>query len=102
MLVKATAGVLALTLVQPLGGRLRRRGLLLANGAASAILVLWGGANVVIGGLVLGGLVTPTTVDVHALRWHVFVWDLWFLVWGVVLALAVADARREPDHTLTA
>ena len=27
-------------------------------------------------------------VDRTALRWHVGVWDLWFLVWGILLALA--------------
>jgi hypothetical protein len=27
-------------------------------------------------------------VDEHALRWHVFVWDLWFLVWGLGLGIA--------------
>jgi hypothetical protein len=28
------------------------------------------------------------------LRWHVFLWDLWFLVWGVALLLAAVRARR--------
>lgn len=92
VLAKAAAGVLALALLRP--PPVRRRGLLLATGAASAVLVLWGGANVVIGGLVLGGAIVPSTpVDEHALRWHVFLWDLWFLVWGALLALAVARAR---------
>jgi hypothetical protein len=36
---------------------------------------------VLVGGLVLVDVITPTgPVDEHALRWHVFVWDLWFLV----------------------
>jgi hypothetical protein len=33
-------------------------------------------------------------VDRTALRWHVGVWDLWFLVWGILLALAAAGYRR--------
>ncbi len=95
ILLKVTAGLLALALLQPRHGRLRRRGVLIASGAASAILVLWGGANVLIGALVLGGVVVPSgAVDEHALRWRVFVWDLWFLVWGIALALAVALHRR--------
>jgi len=54
-----------------------------------------GGANVVVGALVLGGAITSSAdVDRHALRWHVFVWDMWFLVWGLALAVAVAAARR--------
>jgi hypothetical protein len=41
---------------------------------------------VLVGGLVLADLITSTApVDEHALRWHVFVWDLWFLIWGIAL-----------------
>jgi hypothetical protein len=41
------------------------------------------------GGLVLAELITLSApVDEHALRRHVFVWDLWFLVWGMALGLA--------------
>jgi hypothetical protein len=94
-LLKVVAGVLALELLRlPAGGR-RRRVVLVANGAASAILCAWGGANVVAGALVLAGLIAPAAdLDRRALRWHVLVWDMWFLVWGLVLALAVAAARR--------
>jgi hypothetical protein len=28
-------------------------------------------------------------VDRTALWWHVLVWDLWFVVWGVLLGMAV-------------
>jgi hypothetical protein len=89
VMLKATAGGLALALV-----RRRHRAVVLANALAAAVLVAWGGANVVIGGLVLAGVIDPSSpVDQYALRWHVFVWDMWFLVWGVVLALAVRSAR---------
>jgi hypothetical protein len=94
-LLKVAAGILALALVHPRGGRRSRRLVLLANGAASAILCVWGAANVVVGALVLGGAITASgDVDRHALRWHVLVWDMWFLVWGLALAVAVAAARR--------
>jgi hypothetical protein len=33
-------------------------------------------------------------VNRTALRWHAGVWDLWFLVWGILLALAAAGYRR--------
>jgi hypothetical protein len=96
--IKVFAGVLALALRHlPLSGT-RRRLLLIANAAAAVILCAWGGANVAVGALVLGGAITPAgDVDRHALRWHVFLWDLWFLVWGVALALATRSARsRSP------
>jgi hypothetical protein len=51
--------------------------------------------NVIVGALVLGGAITSSAdVDRHALRWHVFVWDMWFLVWGLAPAVAVAAVRR--------
>src|SRR3954452_19279710 len=73
VLLKVAAGILALALVHVRGGGRGRCSLLLANGAASAILCVWGGANVVVGALVLSGAISSSTdVDRHALRWHVF------------------------------
>jgi hypothetical protein len=64
--------------------------------AGSLILVLYGGAAVLAGGLVLADVITPSgPVDRHALRWHVFLWDLWFSVWGVALGLAAWRCSRE-------
>jgi Protein of unknown function (DUF3995) len=95
VVLKIVAGFLALALPHPPADAFRRRALILANGVASAILCSWGGVNVVVGALVLGGAVSPSDdIDRYALRWHVFLWDMWFLVWGVTLALAVAAARR--------
>jgi len=95
VLLKVSAGLLALALLGRVAGRLRRMALLIANGAASAILVMWGGANVLLSGLVLAGVITPDgSVDERSLRWHVFLWDLWFVVWGVLIAVAVVRRRR--------
>ena len=89
VLVKAIGGLLALALVRPWGARIGRRLLVFLGSSASALLVLYGGVYVLVGGLVLGGAITPSQpVDRHGLRWHVFVWDLWFLLWGLALGLA--------------
>jgi len=49
----------------------------------------YGGVLVLVSGLVPADLITPSApVNEHALRWHVFVWDLWFLVWGMAFGLA--------------
>lgn len=95
VVLKVTAGLLVLALLGRGAGRLRRLGLLIANGVASAILLLWGGASVLLSGLVLGGVITPDgSVDERSLRWHVPFWDLWFVVWGVLIAVAVVRNRR--------
>jgi len=50
---------------------------------------------VLVGALVLAGAIDPADpVDEHAMRWHVYVWDMWFLLWG--LALAFAGWRLRP------
>lgn len=68
---------------------------------ASVVLVTWGGVNVLAGALALAGAVSPADgLDERALRWHVFVWDLWFLLWGAALALALMGFRRAKWTTL--
>jgi len=45
---------------------------------------------------VLTGVVSPAgAVDRTALRWHVMVWDLWFLAWGLLLGVAAWHAGRD-------
>ena len=94
-LLKALAGALAVALVRTRRTPRARRPLLVVNALAAALLVLWGGANVAVGALVLTGVLDGAApVDERALRWHVFFWDLWFVAWGLLLAVAVARARR--------
>jgi hypothetical protein len=96
VVAKVVGGLLALALVQPWGKAVPRlRWLLAGAAAASALLVAYGGLNVVAGALVLSNVIHPAgSVDRTALRWHVGVWDLWFLIWGILLALAAAGYWR--------
>lgn len=95
ILVKVAGGLLALALVRPWGNRIQRGFLLPPSVVASLVLVLYGDTEVLAGGLVLAKVITPSgPVDEHALRWHVFVWDLWFLVWGVALGIAARRYHR--------
>ena len=94
-LAKMVGGLLALALGRPWGRMVPRGWLLSASAGASALLVVYGGLNVLLGALVLVGTIHPTgSVDRTALRWHVGVWDLWFLVWGILLALAIVGYWR--------
>jgi hypothetical protein len=94
-LAKVAGGLLALALVRPWGRVVPRGWLHLGSAAVSVLLLVYGGLNVLLGALVLSGIIHPAgSVDRSALRWHVGVWDLWFLVWGILLALAVIGYRR--------
>lgn|SRR5215216_266005 len=87
--LKVVAGVLALALVRPWGRALPRRVLLAAAWGGALLLTLYGGVLVTVEGLVVGGVITPPgPVDWRALRWHLFLWDPWFLVWGLLLGVA--------------
>ena len=94
-LAKLAGGLLALAPVRP-WGRMVPRGWLLAGSArASALLVVYGGLTVLLGELVLLGVIHSSgSVDRTALRWQVGVWDLRFLVWGILLALATVGYWR--------
>jgi hypothetical protein len=50
----------------------------------------------------LAGL-APPFLPSHptALRWHVLLWDLWFLVWGLVLGAAAWHYGRESGPILS-
>jgi hypothetical protein len=95
--LKVAGGLLALALVRPWGRAVPRRLLLGVAWAASMVLTAYGGLLVAVGALVLSGVVRPAgPVDRTALRWHVLVWDLWFLVWGLLLGVAAWHYGRQP------
>lgn len=95
--VKAGGGLLALALIRPWRRAIPRRLLLGCAAGASAVLTGYGGVLVAAGALALAGAVpTGGAADLTALRWHVAVWDLWFLAWGLLLTVATVARWREP------
>ena len=102
--VKVVGGLVALGLARQGLGRGLHRTLLVAGGLGSGLLVVYGGLLVVVGALVLTGVLHPDgPVDRRALTWHVLLWDFWFLLWGLALAVttwrSIASARlaaRQP------
>jgi uncharacterized protein DUF3995 len=92
--LKVGGALLALALVQPWGRRLPRPLLLLLGWGAAALLALYGGVLVAGEALVATGLFRPAHVDWKPLLWHLYVWDMAFLVWGVLLGLAALRYTR--------
>lgn len=86
--LKVAGALLALALVQPWGRRLPRPLLLMLGWGAAAVLTLYGGVLVASEALVATGLVRPAHVDWKPLLWHLYLWDMSFLVWGILFGLA--------------
>jgi len=95
VVLKALGGLLALALGQAWGRRFPRWLLLTAAWGGSAMLTPYGGAQMAGAALVeLGVVHVDGPVDRAALRWHLMLWDLWFLVWGLLLGLAASRYTR--------
>lgn len=62
--------------------------------SAAVILTLYGGILTGVGLLVQTGII-PAAPDANhrALAWHTFLWDPWFLLWGLGLGLALWYSR---------
>jgi Protein of unknown function (DUF3995) len=92
LVAKLAAGGLALALANP--RTQSRRSLTTLGYVGGGGLALYGGILVIAGTLALAGVGDSSGRDEYALRWHVFFWDPWFLIWGVAWVLAAARARR--------
>jgi hypothetical protein len=57
-----------------------------------AVLTTWGLLQTAGSLLLLAGVIESTT-DHRVLAWHAFLWDPWFLVWGLLLAGALLATR---------
>lgn len=92
---KVAVGLVALALVQPWGARLPQQLLRRVALSVSALLIVYGMLQETGVLLALTGVVEPTAGhDRSVLYWRLFLWEPWFLAWGVTLAVpSVAFAR---------
>ena len=68
----------------------------------AAILTTYGLVLTGAGLLVQSGAIAPAaSADHRALAWHVYLWDPWFLLWGVLVTAALIRSR-EPHAARTA
>jgi hypothetical protein len=69
----------------------------------AVVLTLYGLVQTAVGLLVQAGVVSAGAhADRRALRWHAFLWDPWFLVWGLAVTIALIAARPGRHATVTA
>ena len=93
--LKVIAAVLPLLAVGAGAARVRRRYLIRALACVeAAILTVYGLNLTAVGLLVQAGLIgTPASADHRALAWHAYLWDPWFLVWGLLVTAALLRSR---------
>jgi glucan phosphoethanolaminetransferase (alkaline phosphatase superfamily) len=67
--------------------------------AEAAVLTSYGLVYTALGLLAQAGVVHATT-DPRGLAWHAYLWDPWFLVWGLLVAAALllGRHRRSQPH----
>jgi Protein of unknown function (DUF3995) len=88
-LLKLVGAVLALALVRPWGSKLPRRLVALLSWTAAVLLTLYGGTLVAADALAATGAIKPRTPIARVpLLWHLWVWDMSFLIWGLLFASA--------------
>lgn len=100
-LAKLVGATLALALVRPWGDRLPRRPVVILSWVATVVITLYGAITVAGDALGVAHVIHPKhPVARTPLLWHLWVWDMSFLVWGLLFGCAawyftrVAATRR--------
>ena len=93
--LKVIGALLALALVRPWGRVLPRWLLLTLSWAGGVGLTAYGAIPLVVNGLMVAGVLhVPGPVDWTAMRWHVFLWDPWWLLGGLLFVAAAWSYQR--------
>ena len=93
--LKVIAAVLPLLAVGAGAARVRWRYLIRALACVeAAILTVYGLILTAVGLLVQARVISPSAnADHRALEWHAYLWDPWFLVWGLLVTAALLRSR---------
>jgi uncharacterized membrane protein len=100
VVVKMIAAVLPLMALRGLSSPARDRAVWVLAWAEAAVLIVYGLVHTAAGLLVQADVVhASATADRRALAWHAYLWDPWFLVWGLLVAAALLRGRYHRGHT---
>lgn len=93
--LKLVAALLALALTGAWGKKLPKRPIAMLGWGVAVVLVLYGGINVLAEALTVTGIIKPAAVDWKPLLWHLYVWDMSFLIWGILFGAAAWQFTRQ-------
>lgn len=102
--LKLVAAVLPLLALRRLTRSVWHRGLWVLAWVEAAILTVYGLVLTTVGLLVQTDVieVSVTGAERRALAWHTYLWDPWFLLWGLLVAGALLRGRhgrsQAPGH----
>jgi hypothetical protein len=95
IVLKAIAALLPLTVIYHRGGATWQRLAKVSVWTEAAVLVVYGLVLSTAGLLVQLGIVhASASADRRALAWHAYLWDPWFLLWGLLVIAALLRARH--------
>ncbi len=100
VVLKAIAAFLPLVALGALfpalaAGPWRQRWLRRLTWVEAVILTVYGLVLTVADLLAQSGVIVPAaSADHRALKWHAYLWDPWFLAWGLLVTVALVQTRR--------
>lgn len=99
VLLKLIAAILGLAVTRP--HHQPQKLVVVATWVAAGVLIVYGGVLTFVGLLVQADVIhADTNADHRALAWHSYLWDAWFLVWGLLLAAALW-VQQNAANTIT-
>jgi hypothetical protein len=100
--LKLIAAMLPLLAIRHRGSSPRDRRLWVLAWIAAGVLIFYGLVLTGTGLLVQSGVIhASSNADHRALAWHAYLWDPWFLIWGLLIAsaLRLSGRARDPQHS---
>lgn len=99
-ILKLIAAVLPLLAVRQLTSPVWNRRVRLLAWLEAGIMTTYGLTLTVVGLLVQADIIhASASADHRALAWHAYLWDPWFLIWGLLVAAALWRGRhRRSQH----
>ncbi len=95
VVIKMVATVLPLLALRRVTSTGWDRAVSLLAWTEAGILTVYGLVLTVVGILVQAGTIHPSAgADHRALAWHAYLWDPWFLLWGLLVAGALRGGRH--------